>query len=389
VNQQGRGGGYYFSDILGLMNFYCRGADLPSNMGRDSSSAITGKRSRVVEDEIYYDNYHVHKRYLTEVMASSLNGLKVGESESCTQRASPPLPENMVSPAQTEAGALSRSASSFPSHGDELSTLDSPMSEDSDDSVGYRMGVASELSPYMPVSCTEATSSHVSIRRSQRPSYSTSSYSSEMAPWQQTPPPYTPSLPLPCSSQSRVKIPDGEGRLPPSPNDPTQSADLRRAALMRSVQIRAQSPVIPGSSVVTSDKSSGKEGEGLEEGGDQSSPNPPEQTGCSSDDLARASQTLFPSGGTRTSNHVLSLLLDDTIAVATSLPSISQEQEVEKVSRPSRFEEENSHQKNARGYSKHVRAPSRDGSSSDTESSLSWRPSSPVCKKSCKKLKPF
>jgi hypothetical protein len=57
----------YFSDILGLMNFFCRGADLPSNMGRDSSSAITGKRSRVVEDEIYYDNYHVHKRYLTEV----------------------------------------------------------------------------------------------------------------------------------------------------------------------------------------------------------------------------------------------------------------------------------------------------------------------------------
>ncbi|CAM6057141.1 unnamed protein product [Sphagnum tenellum] len=85
-------------------------------MGRDSSSAITGKRSRVVEDEIYYDNYHVHKLYLTEVMASSLNGLKVGESESCTQRASPPLPENMVSPAQTETGALSRFASSFPSH---------------------------------------------------------------------------------------------------------------------------------------------------------------------------------------------------------------------------------------------------------------------------------
>jgi hypothetical protein len=47
--------------------FVKRGADLPSNMGRDSSSAITGKRSRVVEDEIYYDNYHVHKRYLTEV----------------------------------------------------------------------------------------------------------------------------------------------------------------------------------------------------------------------------------------------------------------------------------------------------------------------------------
>ncbi len=48
MNQQGRGGGYYFSDILGLMNFYCRGADLPSNMGQDSSSAMTGKRSRVV-----------------------------------------------------------------------------------------------------------------------------------------------------------------------------------------------------------------------------------------------------------------------------------------------------------------------------------------------------
>jgi hypothetical protein len=40
VNQQGRGGGYYFSDILGLMNFYCRGADLPSNMGRDSPRTL-------------------------------------------------------------------------------------------------------------------------------------------------------------------------------------------------------------------------------------------------------------------------------------------------------------------------------------------------------------
>ena len=51
-------------------------------------------------------------------MASSLNGLRVGESTSQSQRSSPPLVDSTVSPAHTETAALSRSASSFPtSHG--------------------------------------------------------------------------------------------------------------------------------------------------------------------------------------------------------------------------------------------------------------------------------
>lgn len=56
-------------------------------------------------------------------MASSLNGLKVGESTSQAQRSSPPLIDAMVSPAHTETAGLSRSASSFPtSHGYVLQT---------------------------------------------------------------------------------------------------------------------------------------------------------------------------------------------------------------------------------------------------------------------------
>lgn len=70
-------------------------------MGLESSSATTststpsqsGKRSRDPEDEVYLDNLHSHKRYLSEIMASSLNGLTVGDS----------LPDNLMeSPARSE-----------------------------------------------------------------------------------------------------------------------------------------------------------------------------------------------------------------------------------------------------------------------------------------------
>ncbi|KAJ6729394.1 hypothetical protein OIU85_020323 [Salix viminalis] len=72
-------------------------------MGSDSSNAVpsaststpstpNGKRSRDLEDEVYLDNLHSHKRYLSEIMASSLNGLTVGD----------PLQENLMeSPARS------------------------------------------------------------------------------------------------------------------------------------------------------------------------------------------------------------------------------------------------------------------------------------------------
>ncbi|KAG0471808.1 hypothetical protein HPP92_016354 [Vanilla planifolia] len=78
-------------------------------MGCESTAASPGgKRARDPEEEVYLDNFHSHKRYLSEIMASSLNGLTVGDS----------LTEHLMeSPARDDV------------------TFDySPMSEDSDDS---------------------------------------------------------------------------------------------------------------------------------------------------------------------------------------------------------------------------------------------------------------
>ncbi|KAB2003289.1 hypothetical protein ES319_D11G121500v1 [Gossypium barbadense] len=66
-------------------------------MGPESTSSSTpspnGKRGRDPEDEVYLDNLRSHKRYLSEIMASSLNGLTVGD----------PLPEYLLeSPARSE-----------------------------------------------------------------------------------------------------------------------------------------------------------------------------------------------------------------------------------------------------------------------------------------------
>ncbi|KAE8697942.1 putative phosphoribosylamine-glycine ligase [Hibiscus syriacus] len=80
-----------------------------------SAPSPSGKRSRDPEDEVYVDNLHSHKRYLSEIMASSLNGLTVGD----------PLPEYLLeSPARSEATFSPR---------DEMAWQYSPMSEDSDD----------------------------------------------------------------------------------------------------------------------------------------------------------------------------------------------------------------------------------------------------------------
>ncbi|CAN4113423.1 unnamed protein product [Withania somnifera] len=62
-------------------------------MTSSSSPSGSGKRNRDPEDEVYVDNLHSHKRYLSEIMASSLNGLTVGDT----------LPDNIVdSPSRSE-----------------------------------------------------------------------------------------------------------------------------------------------------------------------------------------------------------------------------------------------------------------------------------------------
>ncbi|KAL9435579.1 hypothetical protein AB3S75_021784 [Citrus x aurantiifolia] len=144
------------------------------------TTSPSAKRSRDPEDEVYVDNLHSHKRYLSEIMASSLNGLTVGD----------PLPENLMeSPAR-----------------DEMSMQYSPMSEDSDD-----------------------------LRFGEPPGNSCSSQSDSL--------PTSPVSPHSVtSSQPRQRGSDSEGRFPSSPSDICHSGDLRRAALLRSVQMRAQPP---------------------------------------------------------------------------------------------------------------------------------------------------
>ncbi|KAL0459746.1 UNVERIFIED_CONTAM: hypothetical protein Slati_0601800 [Sesamum latifolium] len=170
------------------------------------------KRGRDPEDEVYVDNLHSHKRYLSEIMASSLNGLTVGD----------PLSENLMdSPVRSE---------SIPYLRDEISVQYSPMSEDSDDSRYYESSTntcssqpeSAPTSPVSPYRCQKPLSGFVSG-------------------------PPTTSYPSPssiastsASPQPRQRGSDTEGRFPSSPSDICHSADLRRAALLRSVQMRAQ-----------------------------------------------------------------------------------------------------------------------------------------------------
>ncbi|KAL2621902.1 hypothetical protein R1flu_002107 [Riccia fluitans] len=238
------------------------------------SSPLIGKRRRGGDDEVFFDNYHAHKRYLTEVMASSMIGLSVGESAASR----PPLAEVSLSSAQTETGGtgVSKSASSFPSHGDDTSTLDSPMSEDSDESVGYRLIRGTEAAQ-----CSAPPSFDlVSVN----PTTPCSARKFQRLPCH-TPGHFQPG-PLPCRMHTSAspyapsawpRCPDSEGRLPPSPNDPCQSADLRRATLLRNLQLRAQQPAQPDCSATTPDArkspDNADEQESVEEAGDQSSPN--------------------------------------------------------------------------------------------------------------------
>ncbi|KAI9104296.1 hypothetical protein K1719_022868 [Acacia pycnantha] len=54
--------------------------------GSSSTPSPVSKRARDPEEEVYLDNFHSQKRYLSEIMASSLNGLTVGDS----------LPDNLL-----------------------------------------------------------------------------------------------------------------------------------------------------------------------------------------------------------------------------------------------------------------------------------------------------
>lgn len=288
-------------------------------MGWDSSShQCSSKRVRPAEDEVYLDNFHSQKRYLSEVMASSLNGLKVGDPLSSGSRIAPENFDPMESPAVTETGCLSKSLSSFPSNGEELSTLDSSMSDDSDESTCYRFNRYYETPQRMAVSLLESsrpTSPRKSTRNATSSGGQAVNMSSNGLPGSSSPL-TTPSLPLPCT-QARQRPPDTESRFPPSPSDPCYSADLRRAALLRSLQMRAQSPLTAPDTVAVDDCLDPCI-QSLAEAEDQCSPSSPnfgessaEQTVYNHEILGSPVHGTFSSQLGRVSGRARSLLLDE------------------------------------------------------------------------------
>lgn len=109
---------------------------------------------------------------------------------------------------------------------DDISLQYSPMSEDLDDLPSYEvpMHVCSSQSESTPTS-------PVSPYRHQRPLSGLSS-----VPQSTSSPALTCNLTPVTSSQARQRGSDSEGRFPSSPSDICHSADLRRAALLRSVR---------------------------------------------------------------------------------------------------------------------------------------------------------
>uniref|UniRef100_A0A0A9GQT6 Uncharacterized protein n=1 Tax=Arundo donax TaxID=35708 RepID=A0A0A9GQT6_ARUDO len=147
-------------------------------------------------------------------MASSLNGLSVGNS----------LPDNiMESPARSETASCVR---------DEILSQYSPMSEDSDDYRCYDTQLNPNVSQPDPM-VSPSTSPMSSPHRHQKPQ-------SAFLPSNPYPLPSCSLSSVVCSHARRGS--DNEGRFPSSPNDMCHGADLRRTALLRSVQMRVQGP---------------------------------------------------------------------------------------------------------------------------------------------------
>lgn len=180
----------------------------PSSPSTSAAAASSGKRGRDVEDEVYVDNLRSHKRYLSEIMASSLNGLTVGEESLMDSH----------SPARSE---------SIYSLRDEMPWQYSPMSEDSDDSRFCE--ASNNICSSQPDSLPTSPVSPYRCQKQQNIFTTTSSYYSNGC-----------NVAGLNSTQSRNRSSDSEGRLPSSPSDICHSADLRRAALLRSVQMRTQ-----------------------------------------------------------------------------------------------------------------------------------------------------
>lgn len=104
------------------------------------------------------------------------------------------------------------------------------MSEDSDDARYYDTSLNASMAQHDSL-CN--LGSPVSPHRQPKPLTGFSS------------PPHTISYSAMACSQPRQRGSDSEGRFPSSPSDICHSADLRKAALLRWVQMRAQSPGPP------------------------------------------------------------------------------------------------------------------------------------------------
>lgn len=168
-----------------------------------ASASPNAKRGRDPEDEVYLDNFHFHKRYLSEIMASSLNGLTVGDS----------LTENLIeSPSRYE-----------------ISEPYSPMAED----LGYSQLCETSLNSSLV---------HSDVVRNPPGPISPHMHQKTLTGFSSANPYPLPGCTFaavvccrPCQHRS-----NSEGRFPSSPSDVRHTTDLRRVALLRSVQMRTQ-----------------------------------------------------------------------------------------------------------------------------------------------------
>jgi hypothetical protein len=120
----------------------------------------------------------------------------------------------------------------LPPFRDEILSQYSPMSEDSDDYRSYDIQLNPNMSQTDPM-VSPSTSPMSSPHHHQKPQ-------SALLPSNHYPLPSCSLSSVVCSHARRGS--DNDGRFPSSPNDMCHGADLRRTALLRSVQMRVQGP---------------------------------------------------------------------------------------------------------------------------------------------------